>query len=377
MKKIIYLFIFLFATTSVVSAQGIKFFEGTWSEALKKAKKENKLVFLDCYSTWCGPCANMTKNIFTLPEVGDYYNTNFINVKYNMEVDFGVVLSKKYNIVSYPTLLYVNPNGYIVSIEAGFRAADAFLTIGKNAIAKKSLPTPDEQFNAGERGFSFLEKYLGDMVYIFTPQKDKASAVLDKLFAERRGDLFNDKIFWDTYAKCTYDINSSVSLYVAQNRKELAKKYGEYEVNNKLRDLYTNYSRIFSLCSGNGLSMKPDPILIDEHARLILSRELPDAQGIVDEVNFIIYARVEYNYEKAIQYAEKALKKANAQKLYNWSEKANIILKTRESRDAAALWAERALHSLADEDMIFNCEFVAKDLKTNLSGTMSKGGRKK
>lgn len=376
MRKFLSIFLLLFAT-SVVSAQGMEFFDGTWSEALKKAKKENKLVFLDCYSAWCGPCSNMAKNIFPLKEVGDLYNANFINVKYNMEVDFGIVLCKRYNIVSYPTLLYVNPEGFVVEIGAGFRSAEDFIALGKSAIAKKGQPTRDERFNGGERESSFLEGYLGDMVYIFTPQTEKAISVLDKLFTERGGKLFNDKIFWDTYAKCANDINSSVSLYVVQNRKELAKKYGEYEVNAKIRDLYTNFKRIFSLCSGPNISMKPDPILVEEHCRLIRSRELPDAQGVIDEVNFLIYARIEKDMEKAVKHAEKALKNADGIKLYHWSERANVLFRTRELRDVAASWAQRALPSMTDEEMKFNCEFVLNDLKTNLRETRTKGGRKK
>lgn len=52
MRKIISVFVLLFLSVVTVSAQGIKFFEGTWSEALAKAKKENKLIFVDCYANW-------------------------------------------------------------------------------------------------------------------------------------------------------------------------------------------------------------------------------------------------------------------------------------------------------------------------------------
>ena len=45
--------------------EGIKFFQGSWSDALKKSDKSDKLIFLDAYAAWCGPCKMMAKNTFT------------------------------------------------------------------------------------------------------------------------------------------------------------------------------------------------------------------------------------------------------------------------------------------------------------------------
>jgi uncharacterized protein YyaL (SSP411 family) len=59
-----------------------------------KAKKENKLIFVDAYASWCGPCKLMVKNIFPLKTVGDYYNSHFINAKIDMEKGEGIELAK-------------------------------------------------------------------------------------------------------------------------------------------------------------------------------------------------------------------------------------------------------------------------------------------
>ena len=84
MKQLIFSLLVLFLATSV-QAGGIDFFHGTWEEALEKAKKEDKLIFVDAYTTWCGPCKRMSKQVFPQDAVGEFYNKNFVSMKIDME----------------------------------------------------------------------------------------------------------------------------------------------------------------------------------------------------------------------------------------------------------------------------------------------------
>ena len=58
----------------IAFGQGVNFEHITFDEALAKAKAENKLVFMDCYTSWCGPSKYMTSNVFHQEIVGDYFN---------------------------------------------------------------------------------------------------------------------------------------------------------------------------------------------------------------------------------------------------------------------------------------------------------------
>lgn len=118
------------------SSEGIQFFEGTWKQAQEKAKKEHKLIFLDIYATWCGPCKLLKKNTFPNKEVGEYFNKNFVNITLDGEKEDGAMLAQKYQIPGYPTLLFINEKGDVVLGYPGYIPADGLLKMGKDALDK-------------------------------------------------------------------------------------------------------------------------------------------------------------------------------------------------------------------------------------------------
>lgn len=122
--------------TKVDSISEIQFHNGTFKEALDLAKKENKLIFLDVYATWCGPCKKMKSKTFTNSEVGEYFNKNFINVMLDGEKSEGVEISNKYGVTAYPTLLFINGDGTVVYSIAGFHNPKELIELGKSVIKK-------------------------------------------------------------------------------------------------------------------------------------------------------------------------------------------------------------------------------------------------
>lgn len=117
--------------TKVKPEAGIKFTEGNWAAILKKAKAEKKVIFLDAYTTWCGPCKLLQKNVFTKPEVGALFNQKFINVKVDMESGEGPKLAQKYPLEGYPTLFFIDGDGKIVKQVIGYQNPETLVSIGK------------------------------------------------------------------------------------------------------------------------------------------------------------------------------------------------------------------------------------------------------
>ena len=122
---------------SMVQAQGIDFFHGSFEEAKMKAKKENKLIFMDAYTSWCGPCKKMAREAFPDAQVGEYFNTHFVNVKVDMERGEGPQFARRYRVMAYPSLFFIRGDGTVAHRSVGMKTASALLALGKAAETKK------------------------------------------------------------------------------------------------------------------------------------------------------------------------------------------------------------------------------------------------
>lgn len=148
-----------FAQTETASVVGIQFETSSWTEILAKAKKEKKYVFLDSYTTWCGPCKWMDKNVFPTAEAGEFFNKNFVNAKMDMEKGEGLDIAKKYNVQAYPTYLYIDGDGNLVHRVVGSMETPKFIEASSSALdPSKQYGTLVRRFDAGERDPEFLFK---------------------------------------------------------------------------------------------------------------------------------------------------------------------------------------------------------------------------
>src|ERR1700734_605902 len=65
---------------------GVHFEHGiSWTAVKAKARAENKYIFMDCFTTWCGPCRYMSTTIFPQKESGDYMNDKFVSVAVQLD----------------------------------------------------------------------------------------------------------------------------------------------------------------------------------------------------------------------------------------------------------------------------------------------------
>ncbi|MCB0558458.1 MAG: thioredoxin family protein [Lewinellaceae bacterium] len=155
------LIVLMLMTTAQLFSQGIEFFHGTWEEALEEAKQQEKVIFIDAYATWCGPCKRMAREVFPNEKVGEYFNRHFINMKLDMEKGEGLTFRKAYPVSAFPTLYFIDGNGAVVEKVRGAQDVDGFLKLGEKVLG---LADNSEEYAAeyekGSRGPELMYKYV-------------------------------------------------------------------------------------------------------------------------------------------------------------------------------------------------------------------------
>ena len=99
------------------STAGIEFIEEDWSALCNKQRSQNKLVFLDIYATWCGPCKMLKQYTFSDTSVGKFFNNNFVNVSVDGEKGVGPQLAQQFSIEGYPSLIITDAEGKPVLLQ--------------------------------------------------------------------------------------------------------------------------------------------------------------------------------------------------------------------------------------------------------------------
>ena len=105
-------------------------------QILEKATAEKKLVFVDAYATWCGPCKLMDQNVFTHSPTAQFFNENFISYKANIEKDNGPTLKLLYEVNALPGLLFLGAKGNLLVKEENSVTISQLKSLAERALAK-------------------------------------------------------------------------------------------------------------------------------------------------------------------------------------------------------------------------------------------------
>ena len=152
----------VFASTTSVRAEE-PFRNLSFDEACKAANKEKKVVMIDFYTTWCGPCKLLDRTTWKDTKVQAWLKDKTVSIKVDAEKQRK--LSKRYQIKAYPTILFLKPDGKKIDRLVGYRKADMFLKEAKSSLAgKTSLMRAKEALTGHEKDPMERMKYADALV---------------------------------------------------------------------------------------------------------------------------------------------------------------------------------------------------------------------
>lgn len=242
MKKLLTTIITLaFALTA--SAQGVVFEPAgtTLEQASAKAKAENKLIFLDCYTQWCGPCKKMAKEVFPLEKVGAFMNPKFINLQIDMESAYGAPLAKKLQIQAYPTFVIFNADAQEISRFLGYQAADEFIKVVTEKSADNSSSSLEQRWKAGDRDPEFLMQYLKTLTASY--KGDEANNVAEAILEGKEETFATDSTLRMIFFRNINNPFAKSFVYTAQHPEALSAVMGEMPVQMKIQNVLSNFQR--------------------------------------------------------------------------------------------------------------------------------------
>ena len=238
MKRILLLFVIcLFVQSVSVAQEGVDFRNISLEEALEQAKAEDKLVFVDCYTPWCGPCHRMLTEVFPRKEAGDYFNSRFVCVKYDMTKDENVELNKKFRVAAYPTFIIIRPDGTVLHKQTGAGDLNYFIPCVEAGLNDSTnLWGLEQEYARGGMSNVRLMAYQAVLADAF--DCDKATGIYRELWGRLSDKERLQKEFWRLYTDnyCTFD--SPMSEFMLAHLDEIRANAGQEEVD---RFLLTRY----------------------------------------------------------------------------------------------------------------------------------------
>lgn len=238
MKKTVLLFLLFPLFVTAQNNSGIRFQNLSWSQLLAKAKTEKKLVFVDAFTTWCGPCKQMSAEVFPEKTVGDFFNANFINAKIDMEKGEGLTIAEKYQVEAYPTYLFVNGDGKLVHKAIGYYEVPDFINIGKDAKdPAKQFYTLKEKYDNGSR----QPELLYNLVIAASDLDDKDAGKIGKdYFKTQKNLLTKDNL--ELMLRLTDSPLDEHYSFLTKNETEAGKILGDTEVKMAIDNIVLRYA---------------------------------------------------------------------------------------------------------------------------------------
>ncbi len=212
--------------------------ESEWQKVFEQAQAEDKVVFVDVYTDWCGYCHKLDKEVYTDSNVVDYFEENFVNVKFDAETEFGYGKAFKYSVDGYPTLLFLTTNEEVYQEIGGFVPAPTLMAYARDVQGSwQALPELEVKYESGVITSDETIEYIG---VLEKRDEEKAATVAAKYINNLTDKDYQEiENLW-LVSRFENHLTSKPYYYISTHKEEIIEEHGQSEYEDYMKAVYND-----------------------------------------------------------------------------------------------------------------------------------------
>ncbi len=123
----------------------------SFDAALQQAGSSGRAVFIDFYTTWCGPCKMLDQITWKDAGVQAWLQQRTVPLK--LDAERYVSLAQRFKVNAYPTMIFVDHDGTVINQLVGYRDAARFLKDAEAALTKWSPKATPSSLDVARQAF--------------------------------------------------------------------------------------------------------------------------------------------------------------------------------------------------------------------------------
>ncbi|WP_268124187.1 thioredoxin family protein [Roseivirga pacifica] len=212
--------------------------EKEWKKAFEKAKADNKVVFVDVYTDWCGYCHKLDNEVYTNEQVISYFNENFINIKFDAETQWGYQKAQTYAVDGYPTLLFLTTNEDVYEEIGGFVPSPTLLAYAEEVQSSwAKLPILAAQYERGTISKGETLEYIDALERRDVEKANEVAATYLKGLND--ADYLEIETLWLASRFENY-LEAETYMYITAHKDLMVETHGQSEYEDYIKAVYND-----------------------------------------------------------------------------------------------------------------------------------------